>query len=604
MHDATRRRPPLLRNRLAALIATVGGLAGAASLHAATLAGSGARPAPPHPDPARAQAVLDLQANAAGPVTLVMSPDGARLLSARGALSAPTPEAPEAAAGTFLARHAAAWGGRVDLADLRLEASRVSPAGRHFRYRQIVEGLPVFDAGIDLHLSDAGAVFLLHNRFEPAITIDTTPAIAAAGAALRARVALARAFRTEHGSGIALPAATIGASELGIATAAGEAIAPGDDADGGPRPAPRLAWRIVVLTADPMGAREFLIDAGNGAVLRARDLEATSHITGHGRVFDPNPVATLDDPTLQDNDDSDGPEFAPAYRDVELPNLTRALADRFGKVALRGPFARVTDFIESPFLANPMSTTGDFLFGRDADGFEAVMTYFHVDRTQRYIQALGFADLDNRAIRVDPHGLRGAKNAHYLGFPPGMGHVAFGAGGTGGVDLAEDADVIWHEYGHSMQDNQNPGAYLGVGEPGAQGEGFGDYWAFINTVVTSPTVSDPACIGEWAWEGVCLRRTDGTKHYPEAIEHEVHADGEIWSALLTQIAVALGPETANRVILESHYLVPMFPKFIDGVVALLDADQALYGAAHQATIAEIAGARGFPIGVQRPTVQP
>ncbi|HKQ97705.1 MAG TPA: M36 family metallopeptidase, partial [Candidatus Polarisedimenticolia bacterium] len=343
-------------------------------------------------------------------------------------------------------------------------------------------------------------------------------------------------------------------------------------------------------------AREFLIDAADGAVLRARDLEVTSHLTGHGRVFDPNPVATLGDPTLQDNADADGPEFAGAYRDVLLPNLTRAIADRFGAVALRGPYARVTDYIESPFLRNPMSSTGDFLFGRDADGFEAVMAYYHVDRTQRYIQSLGFADLNNRDIRVDPHGLRGAKNAHYLGFPSGGGHIAFGQGGTtGGVDLAEDADVIWHEYGHSMQDNQNPGAYLGLGEPGAQGEGFGDYWAFVNTALTSPGVSDPACIGEWAWEGSCLRRTDGTKHYPEDIEREVHADGEIWSAFLTQIAVALGPETANRIILQSHYLVPMFPRFGDGVAAILDADQALYGGAHVAAIADLATQRGFPV---------
>ncbi|HUD72494.1 MAG TPA: M4 family metallopeptidase [Dongiaceae bacterium] len=591
MHAAPRRRPrPSWFRPVALGAALLGVLAGAATLNAAGLAGGGARPAPPRPEPARAQAILDLRADAAGPVTLRMSPDGARLDSARGALTGPTLEAPQQAAESFLARHAGVWGARPDLADLVLDLSRVSPAGTHFRYRQTFEGLPVFDAGVDLHLSGEGAVYLLHNRFEPGLALDTTPRITPIGAALRARIAFARAWQGEQGIGIALPAATVAASGLGIATRAGQAI------EAAPDVAPRLAWRIVLQTADPAGAREFLIDANDGALLRARDLEATSHETGRGRVFDPNPVSTLGDPTLRDNDDADGPEFAPAYREVELPNLTRLIADRFDKIALRGPFARVTDFIESPFMLNPMSSTGDFLFGRDADGFEAVMAYYHVDRTQRYIQSLGFADLDNRDIRVDPHGLKGAKNAHYLGFPPGMGHIAFGAGGTGGVDLAEDADVIWHEYGHSMQDNQNPGAYLSLGETGAQGEGFGDYWAFINTVVTSPNVADPACIGEWAWEGECLRRTDGTKHYPEDIEREVHADGEIWSAFLTQIAVALGPETANRIILESHFLAPMFPKFDDGARALLDADQALYGGAHAATIAGLATARGIDVG--------
>ncbi len=600
MHAAPRRRPRSSWFRPAAIGAALGIVASAATLEAAGLAGSGTRPAPPRPEPARAQAILDLRADAAGPVTLRMSPDGSRLESARGALTGPTAEAPQLAAETFLARHAAAWGARPDGGDLTFDLSRVSPAGTHFRYRQIFEGLPVFDAGVDLHLSTEGAVYLLHNRFEPGLALDTTPVITPVAAALRARFAFARAWRSEQGIGSALPTATVAASILGIATRAGRAFEAEPDAAG----APRLAWRVVLQTADPAGAREFLIDANDGALLRARDLEATSHETGRGRIFDPNPVATLGDPTLRDNDDADGPEFAAAYREVELPNLTRAYLDRFGKIALRGPFARVTDYSEAPFLMNPMSLTGDFLFDRDADGFEAVMAYFHVDRTQRYIQALGFVDLNNRDVRVDPHGLKGAKNAHYLGFPLGMGHIAFGQGGTGGVDLAEDADVIWHEYGHSMQDNQNPGAYLALGEPGAQGEGFGDYWAFVNTVVTSPGVADPACIGEWAWEGACLRRTDGTKHYPEGIEHEVHADGEIWSAFLTQIAVALGPETANRIILESHFLAPMFPKFIDGVVALLDADQALYGGADLATIADLARARGFPIGTQTPTAQP
>ena len=29
--------------------------------------------------------------------------------------------------------------------------------------------------------------------------------------------------------------------------------------------------------------------------------------------------------------------------------------------------------------------------------------------------------------------------------------------GTGGVDDAEDPEVIWHEYGHAIQDDQVPG---------------------------------------------------------------------------------------------------------------------------------------------------
>ena len=56
---------------------------------------------------------------------------------------------------------------------------------------------------------------------------------------------------------------------------------------------------------------------------------------------------------------------------------------------------------------------------------------------------------------------------------------------------------------------------------GAQGEGFGDYWAFSN----SPAGGfDPPCIGEWDLEGTCLRRVDGAKRYPEDLAGEVHED--------------------------------------------------------------------------------
>ena len=48
--------------------------------------------------------------------------------------------------------------------------------------------------------------------------------------------------------------------------------------------------------------------------------------------------------------------------------------------------------------------------------------------------------------------------------------------GTGGVDDAEDPEVVWHEDGHATQDAQVPG--FGQSEQaGAIGEGFGDYMA-------------------------------------------------------------------------------------------------------------------------------
>ena len=50
--------------------------------------------------------------------------------------------------------------------------------------------------------------------------------------------------------------------------------------------------------------------------------------------------------------------------------------------------------------------------------------------------------------------------------------------GDGGVDDAEDADVIVHELGHAIQDAQVPGFGPGTKtEQAAIGEGFGDFLA-------------------------------------------------------------------------------------------------------------------------------
>ena len=50
----------------------------------------------------------------------------------------------------------------------------------------------------------------------------------------------------------------------------------------------------------------------------------------------------------------------------------------------------------------------------------------------------------------------------------------------GGVDDAQDPDIVYHELGHAIQDDQIPGfgqpSFSSLGDPGALGEGFGDYW--------------------------------------------------------------------------------------------------------------------------------
>lgn len=512
------------------------------------------------------------------------SPGDGRIRALRGALTPPSPEGPREIAERFLSGQAARFGMKPGHPDLRLARVVESPAGRHFLYEQVYRGLPVFDAGAEVHVAADGRVFLARNDYAPGIDLPVSPArVPAAITAVAvedflrtASVVLDKRGHTRPIRGETLKLAKEIVPELGI-----DAASPAR---------PRLAYRLVVFAETPWGVVEYVVDANSGDILRKRSLVQDSHLTGRGQVFDPNPVNALNDTGLRDQNNADSPALAPAYRTVLLPGVSRWLFDIFGALILQGPYVKINDLIEAPFDSQPFSMNGDFLFTRDRQEFEDVMVYFHIDRTQRYIQSLGFTTVNNRMIRVDPHGLNGADNSHYVGFPFGMGWIAFG---EGGVDDAEDADVILHEYGHAIQDNTTMGKYLGFGESGAQGEGFGDYWAFSNGP-TGPGAFDPACLAEWDFGFLgCLRRLDSTKHYPEDLSFEVHDDGEMWSSTLHDLFLGLGKETTDRIVLQSHFLVPFLPRFCDGARALRDADNALYGGAHGAVIGTTVAAHGF-----------
>ena len=73
--------------------------------------------------------------------------------------------------------------------------------------------------------------------------------------------------------------------------------------------------------------------------------------------------------------------------------------------------------------------------------------------------------------------------------------------GKGGVDDAEDAEVVVHEYGHAVQDDQVPGFGSSL-EAGSIGEAFGDYLAVSVGLWAAgqngwPVKTPPACVADW-----------------------------------------------------------------------------------------------------------
>nr|MBA2600538.1 M36 family metallopeptidase [Actinomycetota bacterium] len=318
-----------------------------------------------------------------------------------------------------------------------------------------------------------------------------------------------------------------------------------------------------------------------GLALLAPAAGATA--TGSGRVFFPNPVASLQRQDLTDRKDADYADLQAAYRIVALTNLD-------GSGYLRGDWANVRSETGKPAFSSSLT----FNYNRSEDQFEQVMGYYWVTEAQKYIQSLGFGST-YRPVNRESQDLRinqwGADNSYSWDKHDVLRF------GKGGVDDAEDAEVILHEYGHAIHDSQVTSFGTSL-EAGSIGEGFGDYWAVTvsNTVAPTP---DPACVADWDAVSYtstvphCLRRIDSNRHYPEDLTSSVHRNGMIWSRALWDIRNNVGARRADTLILEAQFDFAPDTTMPAAAQATVDAARDLYGATVAAQVRSAFQARGI-----------
>jgi hypothetical protein len=228
------------------------------------------------------------------------------------------------------------------------------------------------------------------------------------------------------------------------------------------------------------------------------------------------------------------------------------------------------------------SSDNTFVYTRKNDQFEQVMAYYWVTEAQKYIQSLGFG-VTRRPINKEAQDIR----INQLGIDNSYSwdkHDVLRFG-KGGVDDAEDAEVILHEYGHAMMDSQVIPFGFGTSvEAGSIGEGFADYWAVTVADVIAPT-PDPACVADWDSVSYtssiphCLRRVDSDLHYPADLNGEVHHDGKIWSRALWDIRSQLGHVRADTLILEAQFAFAPDTTMPAAAQATVAAAESLYGSA-------------------------
>lgn len=454
-----------------------------------------------------------------------------------------SPGDPRVMAMQYLLERGAELGLGSDLSDLRVRAVRLSPAGDTVRFEQHVEGVPVYGAEIAVTVDRGANVDFVMNGYRPVGAVDVRPALAAAEA--RAAAAAHLDLRGE-----------VGFERTGLVVYHN-------------RGASRLAWKVELepRTA-PVGYWELLVDAHSGELFRAEN--KARNVDGDGDAFDPDPLssalAQYGDPGFTDGNDADTPELAGETFNRPLLGLTFDGANH----RLVGPWAEIVD-IENPSTGLFAQPGSSFLFTRSQQGFEAVNCYYHIDTVMRYLNETLGLDIKpfqySGGVRFDPHGLNGADNSHYLG---GSGTITFG---EGGVDDAEDADVVIHELGHGLHDWVTNG---GLSQVNGLSEGTGDFVAqSYSRSLGQWAPSDPEFQWVFNWDGHNPfwggRTTGYGATYPDGLVGQIHTDGQIWSTCNMKIWDQLGRDLTETAFWSGLGMTSSTTNQQDAAQAVLDA---------------------------------
>ncbi len=491
----------------------------------------------------------------------------------------------------FLKRHAYGLDLRGDDSDLKTLETKRGLSTSHTRFQQVFAGYPVYNAYVTVSQNAGGRIHRVHSGYirNPRVVGNTTPAISKAEAETIAAAALSQHSGEEDPE---LSAATD--AELNWFPVAGQQLV--------------LAWKLAIHSRRPLGDFLTLVDANTGELLLQENLLVFSN-SGRGFVYEPNPVQTSGNTTLTDNADVTDAMLDAARIDVELQGLDAG-------TLLKGEFADVASHYPPTWTCPRADGCADadeadrmYFYDRSDPRFEQVVAYHAIDSVQRHIHTLGYDDDSGTANGIRDFPTRA--NVHWFSddnsyYDHNADTLQFG---DGGVDDAEDADIVVHEYGHAIQRNQNscwPGR-LNDGDMRAMGEGFGDYLAasfYADSGNLEYQSVHAACVGEWdstsyrSGNPTCLRRVDGNKLYPQDLVGDEHDDGEIWSAALWEIRDVVGGPTTDQIVLEHQFSVPCAATMTQAALEIIAADAQLNGGINEDVLREKFCYRGILSGAE------
>lgn len=412
----------------------------------------------------------------------------------------------------------------AELNDLTYYTDRNTKTGKVIRYHQTYHGIPVGNNDITICINKNNLVDVVFSDHRSLLhDISTTPKLT-----MDQAIASARNY-------LGAPAARVSKSRLMIFQTPGISD--------------NLAFEISMIPDNPVGDWRVTVDANTGQILEAKDIACYGSVNGTGNIFDPDPLSsahtTYGTGGFKDNSNANSTDLSGQLKSVTLSGI-----DFTGGIyTLKGSKAVIKDF-ELPNDGLFTQSTSSFSYNRSQASFDAVMCYYFIDLSMKYINStLGITLSPTQyagGVQFDPHGLNGDDNSHYLS---SSGQIAYG---EGGVDDAQDADVILHELGHGIHDWITGG---NLSQVDGLSEGCGDYWAqSYSRSLTQWTLDDAQREWVFSWDGHNEfwggRITNYTATYPGGLVGEVHTDGQIWSTAMMKIWNAIGRSKTDVILLE------------------------------------------------------
>jgi hypothetical protein len=377
-------------------------------------------------------------------------------------------------------------------------------------FLKIVDGIPLYDAGIGLAISPRGRINLLWG--------DLSQVPASPGAfSLNRNTALGIAQRGLTGS--------VTKTEY-----MGQVIFPLYFNDGTEY---HPAYRFMIGTIDPFAEWEVIVDAENGQILQRLDKIYYDVVSGNisGQI---QPATAYDDWVDRDF----------FHMNLEYNGLDSATTDTAGNYSInvpnsdpfdvyirfRGPFLDVmNDAGSESEIYNTVDPPDTFnVYWDDSNSLPPERDAWYSGNTvHRWITALdpdlGVMDFP-MTCNVNVYG---TCNAFWSGWALS---INFYVEGGGCPNIAQIADVVYHEYGHGITDLMT----RPLGPDGAMHEGFSDY--------TACTITNQSHVGRgFEGPGTILRDLQNNRRYPRDWNGESHNDGLIIGGALWDTRQALSP---------------------------------------------------------------